>query len=503
MARITDLANELLSMIVANLDQPSLVSFALVTRRCRVVAQDVLFQNIRILKDRENNHQSVLFVSFIATLLRRPDLAEKVKTLTLHQPGCTYFDDVDDVPPDALSNASKFVAVVEHIEEYEVQENLAEVLYDGDEHYWYYNLPHGTIAVWTTILLGQVKNLEKLDLICCTQLSLRFGRGGNFPLPALFGYDEWGIHNESIPDIEEFPGLQSLQQLRIHGNDFELGTWYTLPNLRKLELDCQEGFQGTQIDTQKHHEPDLDVLHTLLVRCSMCLLQPSTERGPRNWNAPANPLETLQYFTLPKHLELEFVNGAESVDWIVADEHPKIKEVPILHGYNEGSLNTFFAEWQALERPLRGIESLTIRFAKPFTGEWNNVMPADSLAFLSTLEHLTVPREALTHPNDEMNSPVLSAFLPPQLESLCVYKPDTHIFTWIRELLDVRDAFPKFSKLELQFDDEGDGWPATCAEMHEHCRVEDYSWKRFREAGIEVKCCCHGRSFVQPAVPAW
>ncbi|ORY09847.1 hypothetical protein BCR34DRAFT_602570 [Clohesyomyces aquaticus] len=282
MARFTNLADELILLILLSLDQSSLSSLS---------------------------REGRLIVCLVNTLLKRPSLAAKVQHLTFHNPDHTQNTTVSG---EELSVALKFIFSIEGLEYSDQTATEEELLRNAKEYpdeVWYGNIQDGAVRPYLAILLGLVPNLKWLSIV------ERVDGGEQFTLPALFGQDEQGIHSDLIPDIGYFPSLLSLQLLRVHGRNFSLATWYALPNLRTLELDCYHDFNGMEIDTVCRHEPDLGVLHTLVVRCSACLLLPmglrDLDRLDDEWPCPENPFESLRYFTLPKCLHIEIVNVAK------------------------------------------------------------------------------------------------------------------------------------------------------------------------------------------------
>ena len=491
MARLLDLADELLLLIFLHLDQSSLVALASVARRYRDIAQETLFENVDLLAD--TAHESKLVVSLVSTLVQRPELASKIRQISFHNP-CQQ-ETVADVTPAQVSAALTFVSTVEDDED---EEELLEQAEEYDE-VWYGGIPDGAVVSYLAVLVGLVPNLKRLNVF------ERIDRGVSFPLPALFGEDAYGIRHERAPEIGFFPGLESVQHVRIHGGNFALATWYELPNLRKLELDCYQDYGGTEIDTQAHHEPDLDLLHTILVRCSACLLLPSEERDldlhEYLWEWPRNPFEDLKYFTLPDRLEIEIVNVARVRAEDADEDEEHRHDMAIIGDARYGFFGLFFEELRALKRNLKRIKSLSIRYSRDsdFGNGRDFIVPGSDLTFLTGTKELTVPQEVILHPKQfaEGNPPqTLADFLPKKLESLCVLEADSRLLTWFEQILDAREQFPAFTKLSLEFESD-----AACEDLHAHCLSTDHSWKRFRDVGIDIVCCCHGRSYIPWTIP--
>jgi hypothetical protein len=491
MARLTDLANEVLFVIFNDLDQSSLVSLALVAKRFTHIAQENLFRDVSVLADID--HEGKIVLSLVNTLLHRPELAAKVRQISFHNP--SHNGPVTSVSREEMSAALTFVSSIEEMDE----DMLLECAEWNPEDTWYSGMADGEVRPYLGILLGLVPTLASLNII------KRVRWEEPFTLPALFGADEQGIHNESIPDIGHFPGLMSVQNLRIHGNDFTLATWYELPNLRKIELDCYQDYYGTEIDTAAHHEPDLDFLHTILLRCSSCfLLVPEKRdlgRSEDEWQCPRNPFEYIQDFTLPKRLEIEIVNVArvqlndrDGNDSDGNDE--QMQHVPIVNDPDYGSMVNFGAEMLSLGPQLEELESVSIRFRKDgiFSINVDHMGPLDDFTFLTGLKELTIAQQvilpAMNSPNNDL-FPTFVDLLPTGIETMRILDPDVRIFAWFEQILDVRHLFPAFKTLCFEFERI-----AACEELRANCPVDASRCGQYRQAGLSITCCCHGRCYI-------
>jgi hypothetical protein len=268
MTRFTELAHELFAIVVSYLDQTSLASLTLVNHQCCGIAQETLFRHVSVLADPVL--EAKLLVSLTCTLLRRPDLATKVRKFSIHNPyGEKWPNGLDS--REGVSAAMSTISSVQNPAHKKLLEPIKRV--DEGVSQWRLGNQASEVRPWLTAALGLMPQLEHLDVI------ERMGGRVRFIPQSLLGH-----HASWRSDLSNIWGLNSVQCLRIHGKNFHGAEWYALPNLRRLELDCYHDFVSPVINPATQHiQPSLGLLRTLLVRCSAFYLVEPDRPGNFPW----------------------------------------------------------------------------------------------------------------------------------------------------------------------------------------------------------------------------
>jgi hypothetical protein len=485
MMHLTDLADELLGIVVSYLDQTSLASLALVDHQCCGIAQETLFRNVNILAD--PILEAKLLVLLTCTLLRCPGLATKVRKFSIHNPyGEKWPTGVDS--REGVSAAMRTISSVENPAHKKLLEPIKRV--DEGVSQWRLGSRASEVRPWLAAALGLMPQLGHLDVIERMDGRVRF-----IPQSLL------GHHASWLSDLSNILGLTSVQCLRIHGKNFHGAEWYGLPNLRRLELDCYQDFGSLVISPETEHtQPNLNLLHTLLVRCSAFhLLEPG---GPRNfpwvrheWYAPDNPFQSLRHYTVPKRLEVEIINVAKPRNVAHANFNPGhddkrlCQELAIISEDNPmpASFETFFECLQDMGDNLDKVESFSICFAEheSIDDPISSVDYTTSLAFLTGAKELTIPQYAIMRwhlqTGDIRAGNNFAELLPRNIETLRVTKCDSMLprSCWLEHLLNFRHTFPVLTKFVFVFRlDE------AREQMKAYVRTDGLA-KRLRDMGIE------------------
>jgi hypothetical protein len=372
MSTIQSLPNELLLDTFEHLDAGTLKSLCLVSRDMSRIAQGVMYR-WATLDDRKEQPVK----SLVTTLMERPDLAEKVRTLDLRLGQLWEFTDSEKIYDSGCLGPLEFV-----------QNRL------GNTKKWNYSIVNRNEEVWAAILIAHAPNLEMLSISRGRYPTDRYLQQFQQLLKELF---EAGVENDAGSKVLLFPKLRRLKisNARLSWDWFEMAKLDELvfghldrpwsayedspqPTLTSLSNNCLGG------ELFHPNYPDTPLFRDLLTTC--------------------------RHLT---NLRLDAVcgtpqrNGGPNLSW----EHAIQSLAPLA------------ARLETLEIKLWDLHK------KQFMEWLEHTSPILSLKHFHRLRRLAAPLEAFTGKN--LTSPSgLKDILPDSIETLTIYCPNATIFPY-------------------------------------------------------------------------
>jgi hypothetical protein len=211
-------------------EQEHLIQFVLVSTILRPMAEDVLYRWPRLEGHFQTKSHNTIrrLTSFARTLLRRPDLAYKVRRLDIVT--AEYDKDSSElyVKSDEEDNATR---VIQHIGQQSAQRSAR--VEDWQDRLWV-----GDGNAWAGLILALVPRLQYLDIALLTRDGLWHlddwdgERYAHSALKKPFGFISPSAFPEAMlpVQLEHIPGLQHLGVLRLFAKDLDTN-WCLLPKL--------------------------------------------------------------------------------------------------------------------------------------------------------------------------------------------------------------------------------------------------------------------------------
>ena len=191
----------------------NLKSLALVNRRLRPIAQELLF-SAPIINDLRQNYGVPPVINFTRTLLKRPDLANLVRLLRINVPfrriGYNY----------PRPDSEVFQMVTEVIDRLSIHSEL--------KSHWKKEMENFYLRAFCGVILSLVPKHNPLHLALTTDRGPQNGL-----LLSLFGYENW-VHSIGIAHVL---GLSHLTHLKFRiMMCFDLSVLQSLPQLTSLDI---------------------------------------------------------------------------------------------------------------------------------------------------------------------------------------------------------------------------------------------------------------------------
>jgi hypothetical protein len=208
MVNLEMLPEELMLHCAEYLEQEHLIQFVLVSTILRPIAEDVLYRWLHLEGHFQTKSHNTIrrLISFARTLLRRPDLAYKVRRLDIVT--AKYDKDSSElyVKSDEDDNATR---VIQHIEQQSAQ--WSPCVEDWQDRLWV-----GDGNAWADLILALVPRLQYLDIALLTRDGLwnlddwDGDRYAHSALKKLFGsISPLALPEAMLPvQLEHIPGLQ-------------------------------------------------------------------------------------------------------------------------------------------------------------------------------------------------------------------------------------------------------------------------------------------------------
>jgi hypothetical protein len=239
MASLYTLPNKLLLNVAKFLDKPDLLKLALTCRKFTSIAQDVLYDAPEL-----QDYYSTPITTTIQrirdlgrTLLRRPDLARKVRELTVVAVDGTH----STIELGTMELAGQILG--------EIARYSPQLTANVED--WIHRLREGRGVAWVGLILAIAPRLSSLTIeINRGRSTGRWDTKRYAPDPQehLFGHiaTTYDMAVFFPLDLSAIPGLQHLKTLRFHAAELALN-WCLLPDLKTLTLprNCHREFDGS------------------------------------------------------------------------------------------------------------------------------------------------------------------------------------------------------------------------------------------------------------------
>ncbi|KAF2251686.1 hypothetical protein BU26DRAFT_241648 [Trematosphaeria pertusa] len=455
MASITSLANELLVNVASSLDQQSLCSLNLVSKKFSPIARDILYSRPYIPppygRDGLRTEPDDRLLHLIRTLLDNPEYAEKVHRLTFSTGLCR-------VPEEGFGFAEmrrKGVEVVRKFASASVRED------------WIAKLDLGDHDAWGGVLLAIVPTLKVLEF---QPLSVTPEDGPTYHIwQKLFRGDKMG----GTIDLNLIPGLKGLQHLHFYGDYFQW-EWLKLSSLQFLRLGVVCHMPVPEEMANHGISPGtISAITTLAITQRVPFDSHAVQ--PHLGHSLAHPI-----FSNMARLEVHISNLLHLPD----------------PGRGPGTLVRLYdasrhcGDWDYLGPQL---EYLSDRLESFWLGVKSGEDPGfldsinpfgtlpspTTLTVLTKLKTLVLPQDALFKDGEPI--PDLCQLLPASLQTLGLLYPTKQLCDFLDCFLLSMGSFPHLRTLELHCrNDRGVDYPTMCSD-------DNPKWDELKEAGFAVE----------------
>ncbi|RMZ73625.1 hypothetical protein GMOD_00009366 [Pyrenophora seminiperda CCB06] len=470
---LNTLPEELLLHIVTNfLDRPSLLATCLTSKKFQRIASPVLYTHIVLDVPYCTQYHGITtrIFRFARTLLDRPDLARRVRSLSLttewvHKKKMSVRNErsehMESILLSCWGNAIyKAVAVVKELAG-------THACWATRSEDWIFGMKVGSGHAWAGLVLALLPRLEDLTIEVLAGRSEEWQEYEEesvwdeyrFELAVterLFG---WAAHGDkSCLDLATLPGLRNLRVLKFFGG-FIAPQWFVLPNLCSIQVGrgcklpagkdwgiiLQEDASGNAMKKSKIRHLGLGMSTFAVVdeEDDYHKLSPDTISRTR---FPCLDTLTIQLTNIDCQSE-----DMDILDW-------KLR----------GNMDFFLSCMGPVKKALR-------HFFLPIGGDptflaW--IEPVTSLAAFTKLKSLRIPQDLLLGENyglckDAPDIPDAEILFPKTLKLLTIQYPTAQIFDWL-DIFDKsvdKGAFPAFQGVHLLCEGiRGDPCPAMCAE---------------------------------------
>ncbi|KAF2867492.1 hypothetical protein BDV95DRAFT_582244 [Massariosphaeria phaeospora] len=450
MRAIPNLPNELLLRIANYVSDDdvrsahrSLKNLALVSRKFRPIAQEVLFRHVVIVEDGHNYDNMIPLALFVRTLLDRPDLVPLIHGFDVdirHRSlGHGFFCSQNSEPRCECGWAALRLRCIK---------TTPRIKQPGPRNYGFLDSPDYLHPTWSQNVLGGEEialfalALDMLPKLKVLLLSLDSGQGMRAKFPTVA--DCFGTEDV---DLSRIPGLVSLHSLRIHSS--VPGKLLSFPELRHLHFRLPS-YRDGRIGPRSQLLPTDMALSTTLQRLTIDLdlyevhrmvslcLQPKTSAG--YFTGLQKRLMALKHLSIRLKLEggvspchndyngLAMLLISDTVEHLVIDTFQYIKGNCHRSNLEEHELPEGFARLHPIQ-------------------------PMVSLTHLPRLRSVTAPEQALYG--------IIKCEFPPSIECIAVIDCITTPNLYARHLAASRSRYPKLNTLRLWLD-RHNAYPSNC-----------------------------------------
>lgn len=447
MAELENLPDELLLDIALRLQPPDLKDLALTARKFRDIAQEALHTSISLRK----YSQSLL--ELLRTLVQRPDLAKKVRSLQI-----TGYCGVQPIYRLAIIYEECWDQVVTHA----IKSTQS---WPIDQMKWVSFVKYGNLYACIGLLLVLTDQLQTLTF--CS------GDNEDFMTPPSLSLTFPGIaeaHDVTAPDLLLLPQLR-----RLSGAWGEMNrSWSTFPKLLHLELDCTELVAWDKEPVILFH----GITTLTLRRPTLYEYQPADTQDLSPFFQRLPALRSLRLcFTNWRKKDGNMYDGIRAY---YSSYDPGIPTEERICYPKQGFTSSIIID--PLIPASHLLEELELKCSD--TGDSKQIdylRPSRSLQRFTLIKRLSIPQSVLINSTPYGCSP-LHPFeaLPPNVEYLNVADPTTAVIEWISGVLDDRSKLRSLKRISLDFDND----PKQRVKDYKEAGVEIFG--RLLEAGISV-----------------
>ncbi|KAI4680614.1 uncharacterized protein J4E84_007752 [Alternaria hordeiaustralica] len=447
MAQLKSLPDELLLDIALRLQPPDLKDLALTARQFRDIAQEALHTSISLM----TYYQSL--PELLITLVGRPDLAKKVRSLQI-----TGYRSPQQVYRSAVGYDDSWDQVVTHAMK-------STHSWPIDQMKWASRVKYGDLHACIGLLLVLTDQLQNLAF--CS------GDNQDFMTPRSLSLTFPGIAERHAVTAPGTLLLPQLRRLSVAWGEMDR-SWSTFPNLLHLDLDCTGPVAWDKEPVILFH----GITTLTLRRPTLYEYQPADTQDLSPFFQRLPALRSLRLcFTNWRKKDGNMYDGIRAY---YSSYDPGIPtEERICYPKQEFTSSIII---DPLIPASHLLEELELKCSD--TGDSKQIdylRPSRSLQRFTLIKRLSIPQSVLINSTPYECSP-LHPFeaLPPNVEYLDVADPTTAVIEWISGVLDDRSKLRSLKRISLDFDND----PKQRVKDYKEAGVEIFG--RLLEAGISV-----------------